>query len=246
MYATSLYRLFLLVGALLVQLSLFGQNCACVTRTAGELNCTIFGNCGADNFQSCRNFVSSPPLFTSTVQECPTVSGCNPYSYNTSTQSGGGGSCWYQGGGCGSTVVCNTVALPVRLVNFEVLDADTENVIQWMTASELNNDYFILEFSSDGIHFEELIRLPGNGTTNEKITYHAVHTEVPRLINYYRLLQVDFDGEVSMYGPISVDNRLVKRKLIGGVNLLGQEVSAETHGIVVLIFDDGTVEKRHQ
>jgi hypothetical protein len=185
-------------------------------------------------------------MFTATVQECPPVSGCNPYSYNTSTQSGGGGSCWYQGGGCGATVVCDVVTLPVRLVNFELFDADTENVIQWTTATELDNDYFILEFSSDGVNFEELVRLPGSGTTSEKIAYHAVHTEVPRKINYYRLTQVDFDGTASEYGPISVDNRLIKRNVISCINLLGQEVPIDAAGVVVRIYDDGTVEKRYQ
>lgn len=244
-YRLTIARAYVIFVLMFVKYT-FAQNCACVTRTGGELNCTIFGNCGSDNFNTCRNFVSSPPLFTSTVQECPTVTGCNPYSYNTSTQSGGGGSCWYQGGGCGSTVVCNTVALPVRLVQFKVTDAGAENSIQWTTASELNNDYFILEFSSDGLVFEELVRLPGNGTTNEKIMYHAVHTDVPLSINYYRLIQVDFDGTAAEFGPVSVDNRNEKRMLIRCVNMLGQEVSEQSSGVVVRIYDDGSVEKRFQ
>lgn len=84
--------------------------------------------------------------------------------------------------------------LPVTWQGFgaEILyDGVTE--LTWKTASELNNEGFYIEKSLNGVTFEAIGFVYGNGTTNEQQTYQF--TDELFLQNaYYRLLQVDYDG----------------------------------------------------
>ncbi|WP_070138063.1 T9SS type A sorting domain-containing protein [Crocinitomix algicola] len=84
--------------------------------------------------------------------------------------------------------------LPVELVNFEAKKQETSTLVQWETASEVNNDFFFVERSSNGIDFEVIAQVDGAGNSNKTIYYDYID-ENPHLgMNYYRLKQVDFDG----------------------------------------------------
>ncbi|MBU2884755.1 T9SS type A sorting domain-containing protein [Gilvimarinus agarilyticus] len=98
--------------------------------------------------------------------------------------SGGSGGC------CGAA--CDS--LPVELISFN-LAADESNIsITWQTASEINNDYFNLYRSDDGLSFEIITTVDGHGTTNEVQNYS--YTDYPAVAGtyYYKLQQVDYDG----------------------------------------------------
>lgn len=84
--------------------------------------------------------------------------------------------------------------LPIELIYFKAkLD---ENIVKlsWATASELNNDYFTIERSSDGIHFEEILRQKGAGNNTFTLYYSAEDVNPLNGYNYYRLKQTDYDG----------------------------------------------------
>jgi hypothetical protein len=118
-------------------------------------------------------------------------------TYQVSSFSGGGGG---GGGGGGS----GTAALPVELIEFIANPADNHSaMLNWATASEINNSHFILERSYDGINFEPITRVEGNGTTNEVMTYEYLDETISRSQNtvYYRLHQFDYDG-ASEYSEI--------------------------------------------
>src|SRR5204863_239315 len=66
--------------------------------------------------------------------------------------------------------------------------------LKWTTASELNNDYFTLERSGNGIDFNGLGRITGAGNNNNYQDYYFEDISPLRGINYYRLSQTDFDG----------------------------------------------------
>jgi len=66
--------------------------------------------------------------------------------------------------------------------------------LSWTTASEQNNDYFAIEYSTDGRNFTEIDRVKGAGTTNVEQQYTYTHKTPTKGINYYQLKQVDFDG----------------------------------------------------
>jgi hypothetical protein len=86
---------------------------------------------------------------------------------------------------------CNP--LPVELISFEC-DYDTNMVITWATASEINNNYFILEHSIDGINWTPFEFVSGHIYSTTIIEYSTVHKDPNDGPNYYRITQVDFDG----------------------------------------------------
>ncbi|MEP2773855.1 MAG: T9SS type A sorting domain-containing protein [Fulvivirga sp.] len=95
--------------------------------------------------------------------------------------------------------------LPVELVSFDARNINNEVEVEWVTASEINNDYFILERSVDSKSFEELAIITGNGTTNETITYNFTDARPYGGISYYRITQVDYDGTSKTYAPVKVN-----------------------------------------
>jgi hypothetical protein len=86
-----------------------------------------------------------------------------------------------------------TLPLPVELIQFSALKQTDGVLLNWTTASEINNDYFDIERSINGIDFEQIGRLAGSGTTSEIRKYSFTDRET-RSSSYYRLKQVDFDG----------------------------------------------------
>ena len=97
--------------------------------------------------------------------------------------------------------------LPVVLIGFKaVKDNDNDKVkINWQTASEINNDYFVVESSVNGADFEPIARIQGAGNSNTVISYEYNDIRNITDIVYYRLKQVDFDGRISYSKIISVD-----------------------------------------
>lgn len=92
------------------------------------------------------------------------------------------------------TTTCSNV-LPVELTNFDVQKlGDDQSLIFWQTVSELDNDYFAVERSADGLKFQEIGRVQGAGTTTETLNYEFVDKKPIQGNNYYRLRQVDLDG----------------------------------------------------
>lgn len=141
--------------------------------------------------------------------------------------------------------VNNSVPLPVELTIFEGEKLnDRLNALRWITLSEKNNDYFIVEHSLDGKTWNEVSHVEGEGNSSTPIEYSVVHLFTPERINYYRLKQVDFDGKSETFDVISIDNR-TNVKLVKTVNLLGQEVDKDFKGIVIEIYSDGSRVKRY-
>jgi hypothetical protein len=95
--------------------------------------------------------------------------------------------------------------LPVSLLSFngELINESVQ--LNWTTASEINNDYFELEHSSDGIHFTKFTSINGAGNSNQEKHYTTFHENPVVGKNYYRLIQVDFDGTKSVEGRIVVE-----------------------------------------
>jgi hypothetical protein len=86
---------------------------------------------------------------------------------------------------------------PVEWLSFEAESWGQEVRLRWTTASELNNDYFAVERSLDGLSWEQLGRVAGAGTSSEAQLYEY-RDRVPHAVgSYYRLKQVDFDGQFS-------------------------------------------------
>lgn len=96
------------------------------------------------------------------------------------------------------------VLLPVELISFYA-ECDQDFVkITWNTASEMMNQFFYLERSSDGINYEEIAKMDGAGTSNHLNSY-VFYVPNNGNDNYYRLLQSDINGNKKVIGgPLSL------------------------------------------
>lgn len=100
------------------------------------------------------------------------------------------------GGTCDDSAsgVCASGPLPVELALFNVRSELNRVIIEWTTATEENNDYFTIERSTNGIDFEFVANVNGNGNSTQAISYHYVDNSPLYGRSYYRLKQTDFDG----------------------------------------------------
>lgn len=96
-------------------------------------------------------------------------------------------------------------ALPIELVFFRAQQDDGNVEFAWQTASELNNDYFTIEYSLNAIDFEELAIVAGSGTTTETVDYQYAELSANYSGTvYYRLKQTDYDGNFTYSDMIAV------------------------------------------
>jgi len=135
-------------------------------------------------------------------------------------------------------------SLPIELTEFTGYKTNEYNVLKWQTASEHNNSHFILERSTTGEFTENdvITIMDGAGNSTELIDYSYRDFDAPKEINYYRLTQVDYDGNFKQYGPISIDNRY-NGIVIKYINLLGQDVDVSTSGILFEVYEDGSMKR---
>lgn len=94
-------------------------------------------------------------------------------------------------------------ALPVSLTSFTAALSGKDVEVKWTTESEINNDYFTLERSSDSYHYSELAIVDGAGNSTSTNNYTFNDQQALRGISYYRLKQTDFDGNFE-YFPVAV------------------------------------------
>jgi hypothetical protein len=95
--------------------------------------------------------------------------------------------------------------LPIELVDFNA-KCKTEKVdITWQTSSELNNDFFTIEKSINGVDFSILATINGAGNSNQLLNYKWTDNTPSNNENYYRLKQTDYDGKFEYSNIIQVD-----------------------------------------
>ena len=95
--------------------------------------------------------------------------------------------------------------LPIELTLLYGICVDENTVeLRWQTASETNNSHFVILRSFDGVHFEEIGTVAGAGTTTEMHNYEYYDTDDNNGIVYYKLRQVDYDGNYTDSKVIAV------------------------------------------
>ncbi|GHN01507.1 hypothetical protein WSM22_29960 [Cytophagales bacterium WSM2-2] len=95
--------------------------------------------------------------------------------------------------------------LPIQLESFQATALSSHVKLSWRTLSELNNDYFIIERSTDGFSYEEIGQAKGNGITNSAHDYELTDFSVPSGRIYYKLKQFDYDGKFAEYNVVAVE-----------------------------------------
>ncbi|TYZ10098.1 T9SS type A sorting domain-containing protein [Hymenobacter lutimineralis] len=100
----------------------------------------------------------------------------------------------------------NTVdnPLPVELVSFTAKATGATVQLNWVTSSERNSAYFVVERSLNGTTFEAVTQVDAQGTTSARHAYTAVDARPYQGLAYYRLRQVDLDGRTAYSEAVTV------------------------------------------
>lgn len=85
--------------------------------------------------------------------------------------------------------------LPVAFISFDGKLAEGKVELWWATAWEVNNDYYTIERSADGIVFQAVGTKKGAGNSSEVLNYSFIDASPLKGISYYRIKQTDFNGE---------------------------------------------------
>ncbi len=95
--------------------------------------------------------------------------------------------------------------LPTELNAFSAKQIENNIELKWVTQTEQNNSHFSIEKSTDGSNFLEIGQEEGQGTTLETTDYQFTDFAPSTGVSYYRLRQVDFDGNFTYSNIESVD-----------------------------------------
>jgi len=102
------------------------------------------------------------------------------------------------------TLGSKNTPLPIMLTKFDANNYHKESVLlNWQTSTEINNDFFTLEKSSDAENWKIIAIVDGAGNSNNTINYQSIDENIIISKNYYRLKQTDFNGTFS-YSDIRV------------------------------------------
>jgi len=100
---------------------------------------------------------------------------------------------------------CTAAVLPVELLYFTGEAQEEDVLLSWETASEINNSHFEVERSTNGIEFAQIGTVEGSGTTIEQQYYEFLDESPVIGKNYYRLKQMDFDGNFEYTNIVVVE-----------------------------------------
>ncbi len=99
---------------------------------------------------------------------------------------------------------CGAV-LPSELISFEGINQGAVNILKWETGSEINNDFFTVERSSNGKKFESVGIIKGAGNSSNMLNYSFIDHEPFSGINYYRLKQTGYDRKYTYSNVIPIN-----------------------------------------
>jgi hypothetical protein len=98
---------------------------------------------------------------------------------------------------------CGTI--PVQLVDFKAHKDNATTKLVWSTASELNNNRYDIERSTNGKTFDKIGEILGFGNSQQVRNYIFMDEKPHNTVNYYRLRQIDFDGTTTISKTVSVN-----------------------------------------
>lgn len=100
------------------------------------------------------------------------------------------------------------IALPIELAYFKVNERELGVELNWLTLTELNNDYFEILKSNDGKNWSTIGQVKGSGTTSSPVNYTWIDdSRISSSVSYYRLKQVDYDGASTLYNIEMVSHK---------------------------------------
>lgn len=128
--------------------------------------------------------------------------------------------------------------LPVEYGGFTANKRDHMVELRWSTITEISNDYFLVERSLDGKLWNPIGKVSGFGDSNQLINYTFLDQSPQKGFNYYRLKQVDYDGDsdiskiIGVNFSVDLDREVIIHMKNDELEFLSTEVINE-----LLIFD---------
>ena len=138
-----------------------------------------------------------------------------------------------------------TEVLPVKLLHFKGKKITNGNLLEWVTTTEINNDYFTLERAEDGFNFIEIGIINGAGNSSTNQYYQFIDDGVTHHINYYRLKQTDFNGNYSYSNTIAISSD-ISNMVYYNNNAKRLEIGDIENGIVSIYTLQGQIVKSVQ
>jgi hypothetical protein len=140
----------------------------------------------------------------------------------------------------GATLDCTPV-LPVNLASFTSSCEGNNTVLNWVTETETNNDYFAIEKSDENFQFYEIGRVSGNGNSNATLSYNFEDNTLNTKTAYYRLKQVDYNGEFT-YHRIIASNCFINSFDVSNIHLTDNKLdmiisSSSNEELMVYLYE---------
>lgn len=144
-----------------------------------------------------------------------------------------------------SVIIVVSASFPVELTDFSAKALEKTVRLDWTTATETHNKGFFVERSADGERWQSLGFVAGQGNSIASVSYSFLDEKPFPGINYYRLLQVDFDGRetFSAIVPVTLEDRPGKLAIYpnpvaaGGECLITYPFSDEETAVFLRILD---------
>ncbi len=110
------------------------------------------------------------------------------------------------GGGCSNTYtgLVDCEKTPVEWASFTGEAKENGNFIKWVTATEFENDHFLVESSTDGVNFNTIETIAGVGNSLVANAYEYLDKDALSGVTYYRITQVDLNGDTSSTQVLSL------------------------------------------
>jgi len=115
-----------------------------------------------------------------------------------------GGAEWSGPGTLSGPAIISDGFLPIELIDFTANCISNGVELNWSTATENNNDYFLIERSANGIDYHSVTKISGNSNSNSINHYSYILNENADDLTYYRLTQVDKTGERKVFAANSL------------------------------------------
>lgn len=145
------------------------------------------------------------------------------------------------------SITINTFSpLPIELLSFDAQFDNSLNATEltWATASELNNDFFTIEKSTDLENWEVVTMVNGAGFSVETINYNTQDNNLTSGISYYRLKQTDYNGDYTYSEIRAIENHINNIEVATSNQSITIKNITETYNSISLINSFGQVVKQ--
>jgi hypothetical protein len=184
-------------GTIVMQVNSFALSAACPLiisangGTGGSVGNSGTHGAGGGGGQGAIVFLNAVPTSNYTAQTLNGAAGCNNSLVPCTTFSGVSPEPNNQG-------VMFLIPLGVTFVEFTAEPLERNVLLTWSTASEENSDYFTIERSVDGENFSVIGQVKAAGSSQSLLEYEFVDVNAfhSQQFYYYRLKEVDMDGEI--------------------------------------------------